>query len=146
MQMVRITNKTARLLVLPNARVAGREIEGRRLAPGGNNVEAGYWNAVLARTDRPGEIVRTMIDRGEISEDKNPKAAAKPEGPEKPKTIGDMKLPAALALVETETEADVLAAWNAREKRKQVREAIAARLAALGGGNETDETETDENE
>jgi hypothetical protein len=146
-EMVRVVNSKPRMYVLP----ATKNYPAGRLIPGGNNLPLGYLSELNELPGRPGDIWRAMEETGAIRLDLSKHAASKPEGPEAPKTLGGMKAQAAMAMIDSETRAEILTAWAKAEKRKPISMAIATRLASMGVANasilrksaETDETEED---
>lgn len=133
--MIRLINRTARLIHLPNAVVGGRPLDGVKLSPGGNNVPRAYVEALIERSDRPAQIFQAMLDAREIIQDERKNATKLPEGPEPPKNLGGYKPAAALALIDAMNRVDVLAGWAKSEKRKPIKAALEAKIGALGGSN-----------
>lgn len=129
--MIRLINRTARLIHLPSA----GGVDGVKLAPGGNNVPRAYVETLIERDDRPAQIFQAMLEAREIVQDERPHATKLPEGPEPPKNLGGYKPAAALALIDTMGRVDVLAAWAKAEKRKPIKAALATKIAALGASS-----------
>lgn len=143
--MVRVVNKEVRLIELP----ATKNFPGARLGPGGNNLPAEYLRELIERDDRMGERVRAMLETT-LLVDETPNATARPEGPEAPASLGTFKPAAAMKLVDAEMDVQILTRWAKNERRKSIKNALATRIASLGGSSARfarktdDETDTDD--
>ena len=141
---VRVTNNRPTLLVIPTA--AGSPAV--RLVPGGNNLPAETIKALeaLPSTKGTGKVWASWKTLGwvKVASPAESKAEArKPEGPPAPASLSDRKAEAAEAMVAVETSPDTLRKWYATDRRKPIREAIKARLKAIGAeGSEPPDSET----
>lgn len=141
-EMVRLVNTRPTYLTAPAAtHPEEKDSKGnpvryseRRLIPGGNNVPMGYLEALMALdpSKGPGKVWHDWVNMEWVLADSDDGAAERPEGPEPPRTLEGVNIKGAQVFIGEESDPFVLRRWYRTDRRKGVKEAVAARLTSLG--------------